>query len=109
MLNKVYVQSMMLLFIIGIVVGAENYRDYEDGIPEKTAIENINELYRLLMQRNALENTGFGEIPFEHLMIRKSQRSPSLRLRFGRSDPHLSIGLLSRPMGVIGSPRFDDN
>lgn len=64
-----------------------------DEIPEKMPIENIQELYRLLMQRNALENTRLGETPFEHLMIRKSQRSPSLRLRFGRSDPHLSVSI----------------
>lgn len=56
-------------------------------------IENIHELYRLLMQRNALENARLGETPLEHLMIRKSQRSPSLRLRFGRSDPHLSVSM----------------
>ena len=54
-------------------------------------IENIHELYRLLLQHNALENIGLGEPPLEHLMIRKSQRSPSLRLRFGRSNPHLSV------------------
>ncbi|KOC58950.1 hypothetical protein WH47_00962 [Habropoda laboriosa] len=94
MLNKLYILSIMLFFIIGFAFGAENYRDYEDGIQEKTPVENIQELYRLLMQRNALENAGYGEIPFEHLMIRKSQRSPSLRLRFGRSDPHLSVSTL---------------
>lgn len=77
----------------------------DDG--EKTAAENINELYRLLLQRNALENAAFG-VPLEHLMIRKSQRSPSLRLRFGRSDPHLSMGVLTRPMGAIAAG-FDDN
>ncbi|KAH0946010.1 hypothetical protein HN011_005250 [Eciton burchellii] len=55
---------------------------------ERPSVENIRELYRLLLQRNALENAGFGGIPLEHLMIRKSQRSPSLRLRFGRSGPH---------------------
>ena len=54
-------------------------------------IENIHELYRLLLQHNALENIGLGETPLEHLMIRKSQRSPSLRLRFGRSNPRLSV------------------
>lgn len=57
-------------------------------------IENIHELYRLLLQHNALENIGLGETPLEHLMIRKSQRSPSLRLRFGRSNPHLSVSYL---------------
>ncbi|XP_017762668.1 PREDICTED: short neuropeptide F [Eufriesea mexicana] len=103
-----YITSILLFVFIGFVVGAENYVDYGDDIPEKTPIENIHELYRLLLQRNALENAGLGEIPLEHLMIRKSQRSPSLRLRFGRSDPHLSLGFLPRPMNAIPPSRFDD-
>lgn len=45
------------------------------------------------MQRSALENAGLAETPLEHLMIRKSQRSPSLRLRFGRSDPRSSVSI----------------
>ncbi|EZA53407.1 hypothetical protein X777_06488 [Ooceraea biroi] len=63
-----------------------------EEMAEKSPAENIHELYRLLLQRNALENA-LGGIPLEHLMIRKSQRSPSLRLRFGRSGPHVSVSL----------------
>lgn len=46
------------------------------------------------MQRKALENAGYG-IPIEHLMIRKSQRSPSLRLRFGRSGPAIPVSIIT--------------
>ncbi|XP_014469113.1 PREDICTED: short neuropeptide F-like isoform X2 [Dinoponera quadriceps] len=90
--------------IVGFASANENYMDYGDEPAEKTA-ENIRELYRLLLQRNALDNIG---IPLEHLMIRKSQRSPSLRLRFGRSGPH-SAGVLPRPMGVAAAAGYDDN
>ncbi|XP_050574565.1 uncharacterized protein LOC126914535 [Bombus affinis] len=87
---KFYAKSLLLFIIVGLVVAAENYIDYGDEVTEKTPIENIREIYKILMQRSALENTRLGETPLEHLMIRKSQRSPSLRLRFGRSDPRLS-------------------
>lgn len=53
-------------------------------------IENLREFYRYLLRRNSLEGLRSSmsvDSPYEHLMIRKSQRSPSLRLRFGRSDP----------------------
>ncbi|XP_043581477.1 short neuropeptide F [Bombus pyrosoma] len=104
---KFYAKSLLLFIIVGLVVGAENYIDYEDEVAEKTPVENIHELYRILMQRSALENAGLGETPLEHLMIRKSQRSPSLRLRFGRSDPRSSVGILPKPISVISS-RFDN-
>ncbi|CAL7943947.1 unnamed protein product [Xylocopa violacea] len=105
---KFYARSIVLCIIIGFVVASESYIDYADEVPEKMPAENIHELYKLLMQRAALDNAGFGEVPFEHLMIRKSQRSPSLRLRFGRSDPNLSIGLLPRPINGMASSRFND-
>ena len=109
MVTKVYVKATLLFTVIGLVLGAENYIDYGDEIADKTPAENIRELYKLLMQRATLENAGFGEVPLEHLMIRKSQRSPSLRLRFGRSDPHLTMALLSRRLNAIVPPRFEDN
>lgn len=44
---------------------------------------NIRDLYELLMQKEALD-----ERLGSHQLVRKSSRSPSLRLRFGRrSDP----------------------
>ncbi|KAK9298551.1 hypothetical protein QLX08_008145 [Tetragonisca angustula] len=103
---KFYAKSILVFIIVGFVIGAEDYTDYGDEVPDKMPIENIHELYRLLLQHNALENIGLGEPPLEHLMIRKSQRSPSLRLRFGRSNPHLSLGI-PRPASVISSSRFD--
>ncbi|KAL0125236.1 hypothetical protein PUN28_004400 [Cardiocondyla obscurior] len=97
---------ILFVVIVGCVNGTENYMDYGEEMAEKTPAENIHELYRLLLQRNALEN-GLGGIPLEHLMIRKSQRSPSLRLRFGRSGPHVSAGALPRPLGAAAG--YDDN
>ncbi|EFN85447.1 short neuropeptide F [Harpegnathos saltator] len=82
--------------IVGLASGVENYMDYSDEPTDKT-MDWINELYRLLMQRRAPEDNFFGT-PLEHIMTRKSQRSPSLRLRFGRSGPH-TLGILPRPMG----------
>ncbi|KAK1135268.1 hypothetical protein K0M31_008039 [Melipona bicolor] len=103
---KFYAKSILVFIVVGFVIGAEDYIDYGDGVLDKMPIENIHELYRLLLQHNALENIGLGETPLEHLMIRKSQRSPSLRLRFGRSNPHLPIGI-PRPTSVISSSRYD--
>ncbi|XP_076296609.1 short neuropeptide F [Lasioglossum baleicum] len=108
MSSQLYAKSILLFAVMGFVLAAENYVDYADEIADKPPAENIRELYRLLMQRNAYENAGLGDIPFEHLMIRKSQRSPSLRLRFGRSDSRLPIAALSKAMNNIASSRFND-
>ncbi|XP_003699223.1 short neuropeptide F [Megachile rotundata] len=109
MLSASCMKAIFIFAMIGFVFGVESYMDYGDEISDKTPAENIHELYRLLLQRAGLENPGYNEAPFEHLMIRKSQRSPSLRLRFGRSDPHLAMRLLSRQMSAIAPPRFEDN
>lgn len=56
-----------------------------------TFSDSLKDLYELLLQREALdENLG------AHQVTRKSSRTPSLRLRFGRrSDPNLiSVSLL---------------
>ncbi|XP_020282258.1 short neuropeptide F-like [Pseudomyrmex gracilis] len=107
---------VLLVATIGLVHATENYMDYGEEMAEKSAPENIRELYRLLWQsthRNPSLNTvGFGGIPLEHLMIRKSQRSPSLRLRFGRSGPHTSAGALPRPVDAAAAAAaagYDDN
>lgn len=47
---------------------------------------SINELYENLLQR---EYTGPISLS-DHQVERKAVRSPSLRLRFGRSDPNIS-------------------
>ncbi|XP_033231252.1 short neuropeptide F-like [Belonocnema kinseyi] len=84
--------------VIAMAAATETYPDYADEAVEKAPENFLPELYRLWMQRKALENAGYG-IPIEHLMIRKSQRSPSLRLRFGRSGPAIPTGVLPRPNG----------
>ncbi|XP_024881222.1 short neuropeptide F-like [Temnothorax curvispinosus] len=99
---------ILLVVIAGLVNATENYMDYGEEMAEKVPAENIHELYRLLLQRNEIDN-GFGGIPLEHLMIRKSQRSPSLRLRFGRSGPHLSAGALPRPLTAAAAAGYEDN
>lgn len=56
-------------------------------LPFKSA-DSLNDLYENLLQR---EYTGPISFP-NHQVERKAQRSPSLRLRFGRrSDPSMSI------------------
>jgi hypothetical protein len=48
--------------------------------------DNIRDLWEMLLQKDALEDKFGG-----HQMVRKSSRSPSLRLRFGRrSDSSMS-------------------
>ncbi|XP_033326405.1 short neuropeptide F [Megalopta genalis] len=111
MSSQLYARSLLLLVIVGFVSATENYMEYAgllDEIPDKSPAANIRELYRLVLQRNAFEDAGLGDIPLEHLMIRKSQRSPSLRLRFGRSENRLPIGALSKAMNNIVSSRFND-
>lgn len=106
---------VLFVVMVGLVGAIENYMDYGEEMAEKTSADNIHELVRLLMQRNALDNAGLSGIPprniaLEHLMIRKSQRSPSLRLRFGRSGPHISAGALPRPMGAAAAAAgYDDD
>ncbi|XP_012225439.1 short neuropeptide F-like [Linepithema humile] len=110
---KRYTAFVLFAVIVGLVGAIENYMDYGEEMAEKTSADNIHELVRqLLMQRNALDNAGLGNvlprnIALEHLMIRKSQRSPSLRLRFGRSGPHVSAGALLRPVGAAAG--YDDD
>lgn len=52
---------------------------------------DARELYELLLQRDLIDAAGNPMIdPNQHRLVRKNQRSPSLRLRFGRrSDPAL--------------------
>ncbi|XP_018401788.1 PREDICTED: short neuropeptide F-like [Cyphomyrmex costatus] len=99
---------ILVVVIVNFVDATENYVDYGEEMAEKAPAENIHELYKLLVQRNALNN-GFSGIPLEQLMIRKSQRSPALRLRYGRSGPHISAGVLPKPLGAAAAAGYDDN
>ncbi|XP_043273798.1 short neuropeptide F [Venturia canescens] len=107
MMNNRNSSLLMLLLIIGIVVASESYLDYGDEATDRN-LENLREFYKVLLRRNSVENMPpMVGSPYEHLMIRKSQRSPSLRLRFGRSGPAMTSGILTRP--VNGQSTFDDN
>ncbi|KAL4132510.1 hypothetical protein QTP88_009648 [Uroleucon formosanum] len=69
------------LLVSTLISAAPSYMDYE----------NAKDLYELLLQRDLMDSMGNSLIdPNQHRMVRKNQRSPSLRLRFGRrSDPAL--------------------
>ncbi|XP_044742928.1 short neuropeptide F-like [Chrysoperla carnea] len=81
----------VLIIATEITTTAPTYADYE----------NFRDLYELLMQKEAIEDR-LGK----HQIVRKSNRSPSLRLRFGRrSDP--SIPLLNSPFSMSQSNQDD--
>lgn len=62
-----------------------------DADNDRSVISDAKELYELMLQRDLIDSMGNSLIdPNQHRMVRKNQRSPSLRLRFGRrSDPAL--------------------
>ncbi|KAG8223317.1 hypothetical protein J437_LFUL001191 [Ladona fulva] len=52
----------------------------------------IHDIYELLLQRAALEDRLGDANTMFHQVVRKSSRSPSLRLRFGRrADPSVDV------------------
>ncbi|XP_008555179.1 short neuropeptide F-like [Microplitis mediator] len=106
-----YSCAIVLFFIVGVVVAAENYLDYGEENADRN-LENLREFYRYLLRRNSFDGSFRSSIPldspYEHLMIRKSQRSPSLRLRFGRSGPPAPQGNpITRP--ASNGESFEDN
>lgn len=55
---------------------------------------DVRDLYELLLQKEALENRlqQQQQLQGQHEIVRKANRSPSLRLRFGRrADPQLTV------------------
>ncbi|KAK6644437.1 hypothetical protein RUM43_000704 [Polyplax serrata] len=56
---------------------------------------NVRDLYELLLKKQALDD----QLNQSHQVVRKSNRSPSLRLRFGkRRDPYATNAkLMGRP------------
>ncbi|XP_015589783.1 short neuropeptide F [Cephus cinctus] len=106
MTSRYYAGTLVLFVVLGIALASETYMDYPDDAAARSA-ENIHELYKILLRHNALDNGGIAALPFEHLMIRKSQRSPSLRLRFGRSGPLVSAGVLRR--SALDAANYEDN
>ncbi|KAK0181901.1 hypothetical protein PV327_000085 [Microctonus hyperodae] len=130
-----YTCAIVFFLILGVAVGTEHYMDYGGGNKIKNIevnliypvavaykyhcqenadrdLENLREFYRLLLRRNSFDNNVGSPMPmgspYEHLMIRKSQRSPSLRLRFGRSGPAMPPArLLAR--SDSSDTTFEDN
>jgi len=74
---KCFCATLCVIIVVAeMVSAAPTYADYENS---------IRDLYEFLLQKDALE-----ERLGAHQVVRKSSRSPSLRLRFGRrSDPSL--------------------
>ncbi|XP_034942566.1 short neuropeptide F [Chelonus insularis] len=110
-MKRSYIYTIVFVLLVGVAVGSENYADYgEENVGRN--LENLREIYSLLLRRNSYDNNIRSPLaldtPLEHLMIRKSQRSPSLRLRFGRSDPSMPQG---NPFMKAGSnvASFEDN
>ncbi|GJQ86268.1 putative regulation of response to extracellular stimulus [Trypoxylus dichotomus] len=66
----------VMVIVAEVATAVPTYADYENS---------IRDLYELLLQKEALEDR-LGA----HQVTRKSNRTPSLRLRFGRrSDPNM--------------------
>ncbi|XP_033607676.1 short neuropeptide F-like isoform X1 [Cryptotermes secundus] len=68
----------------------------------RAPIKGVRDLYELLMQKEALENRL--QQQGQHDIVRKANRSPSLRLRFGRrADPLLTGSPFSEHSSVESS------
>ncbi|XP_021941220.1 short neuropeptide F-like [Zootermopsis nevadensis] len=68
-----------------VIVAAE----FVTSAPSYSDYESVRDLYELLLQKEALENRM--QQQGQHEIVRKANRSPSLRLRFGRrADPLLT-------------------
>ncbi|XP_069674772.1 short neuropeptide F [Periplaneta americana] len=82
----------LLIVAAEFVTSAPSYSDYESA----------RDLYELLLQKEALENRL--QQQGQHEIVRKANRSPSLRLRFGRrADPLLSGSPFSEHSSVESS------
>ncbi|XP_012260485.1 short neuropeptide F [Athalia rosae] len=98
---KCYVAAMFLIIVIASDVHTAEYTDY-DGVGSSDSEGHSNrDLYETIQQSGDPNSAAkLWNIPLQHLMVRKSQRSPSLRLRFGRrSDPLLANDISSTLLG----------
>ncbi|XP_067006271.1 short neuropeptide F [Anabrus simplex] len=83
---------LVLSLLLLVAHGAPSYSDYE----------NVRDLYELLLQKEALEGR-LTQPQGTHEIVRKSNRSPSLRLRFGRrADPFFARSSFSEHSPVEG-------
>ncbi|KAJ3640851.1 hypothetical protein Zmor_027387 [Zophobas morio] len=70
--------TCIMIMAATVTSAAPSYADYDN---------NIRDLLDIFLQKEALEDK-YGPV---HQLVRKSSRSPSLRLRFGRrSDPSMT-------------------
>ncbi|KAF7990818.1 hypothetical protein HCN44_000623 [Aphidius gifuensis] len=76
------------LFIIGFAVARQNYLSDDDinNIQDWKSNCEICKLFSIWNKAHNELNFEYSQPLQEHLMTRKSHRSPSLRLRFGRRD-----------------------
>ncbi|KAJ9582741.1 hypothetical protein L9F63_022923, partial [Diploptera punctata] len=90
---KCFTVALCLLIVASeFVSSAPSYSDYE----------SIRDLYELLLQKEALDSRM--QQQGVHEIVRKANRSPSLRLRFGRrADPLLAGSPFSEHSSVESS------
>lgn len=100
------VAAMFLIVVIASDVHTAEYADYE-GVSSDSEGRGSRDVYDAVQQSDDFNAAKLWDIPTQHLMVRKSQRSPSLRLRFGRrSDPLLTNDLSDAFLGQdIGMER----
>ncbi|EEZ97763.1 short neuropeptide F [Tribolium castaneum] len=65
--------TCIMIVVATVTSAAPSYADYDN---------NIRDLWEILLQKEAMDDKFAPGGP--HQMVRKSGRSPSLRLRFGR-------------------------
>jgi hypothetical protein len=70
-------------------------------------LAGVRDLYELLLQKEALENRlQQQQLQGQHEIVRKSSRTPALRLRFGRrADPMLTVRDRQGRIMLFGVPR----
>ncbi|XP_046432526.1 short neuropeptide F [Neodiprion fabricii] len=107
---KSYVAAMLLVVVIASDVHTAEYADY-DGMSSDSDGHDARDLYNALQQQEDPNAVKLWNIPIQHLMVRKSQRSPSFRLRFGRrSDPLMSNDISGQDNSVerksVRSPSY---
>ncbi|XP_008205837.1 short neuropeptide F [Nasonia vitripennis] len=125
MIAKGCTWTIVFFVIVGVVSAVENYMDYGNESPNSEKSANLRELYRMLVQRSVDDSGSLRDLA-EHLQPRAAERSPSLRLRFGRSYPKYprspslrlrfgrsypsQVGLLSRLNdGESSAAAFEEN
>jgi len=85
---------LVALVVLQVATAVPVYDDYSEA--EKGVAEQPN-LYDMLIQRELLMNK-INEMVGRHSVVRKSERYPTMRLRFGkRSDQSMLARLAANP------------